>query len=156
VTISLRFAQFWLLLLVVSIFNPLPLRAGTDWVQINPAELQVKDLPEQPGAPAFVLFREEVDDDQMHFHSEYMRIKVLTEAGRKYADVQIPYFRGAFSVSDVHGRTIHADGSIVELQGKPYDKVVMKSKSNQATAEGLYAPGCAGGKHPGVQIHASL
>ena len=89
----------------------------------------MKDLPEQPGAPAFVLYREEIDNDQQHFHSEYVRIKVLTEAGRKYADIQIPYYRQDTNITDVHGRTIHPDGSIVEFQGKPFDKDYVKSKT---------------------------
>ena len=108
---------------------PILLHAGTDWAPLNPAELQMKDLPEQPGAPAFVLFREEIDNDQQGSHSVYMRIKVLSEAGRKYADVQIPYYKEEFNISDVHGRTIHPDGSIVEFQGKPFDKMVVKSKT---------------------------
>ena len=106
-----------------------PRAAPADWQPINPAELQMKDLHEQPGAPAFVLYREEVDNDQQHYHSEYVRIKILTEAGRKYADVQIPYDRQGMNITDVHGRTIHPDGSIVEFQGKPFDKDYVKSKS---------------------------
>lgn len=102
---------------------------AVDWQPINPAELQMKDLPEQPGAPAFVLYHEEIDSDQQHYHSVYMRIKVLTEAGRKYADIQIPYYRQEAKITDVHGRTIHPDGSIVEFQGKPFDKDYVKSKT---------------------------
>lgn len=114
--------------------------AGADWAPINPAELQMKDLPQQPGAPAFVLFREEVDDDQMHYHSVYMRIKVLSEAGRKYADVQIPYLKRDYNITDIHARTIHSDGSIVEFQGKPYDKVVMKSKTARVQQKSFTLP----------------
>ena len=58
-----------------------------------------------------------------------MRIKVLTEAGRKYADIQIPYYREGFNISDIHGRTIHSDGTIVEFKGKPFDKDYVKSKT---------------------------
>lgn len=117
-----------LLAVSLSFFGSLPTFA-VDWQAVNPAELQMRDLPEQPGAPAFVLYREEVDNDQQHFHSEYVRIKVLTEAGRKYADVEIPYYRQDMDIKDVHGRTIHPDGSIVEFQGKPFDKDYVKSKS---------------------------
>ena len=105
------------------------LAPAVDWQPINPAELQMKDLSEQPGAPAFVLYQEEIDNDQQHFRSEYVRIKILTEAGRKYADVQIPYYRQDINITDVHGRTIHPDGSIVEFQGKPFDKDYVKSKT---------------------------
>lgn len=113
---------------------------GVDWAAISPDELQMKDLPEQPGAPAFVLFHEEVDDDGHSFHSLYMRIKVLTEAGRKHADVQIPYYKEGFSISDLHGRTIHSDGSIIEFKGKPFDKDVVKSKTVKIKVKSFSLP----------------
>ncbi len=139
-TTRLGVIRLWLLIFLACLTRPLLLHAGSDWAPVDPAELQMKDLPEQPGAPAFVLFHEEIDDDHMHFHSEYMRIKVLNEAGRKYADVQIPYYRGTFNVSDVHGRTIHSDGSVVEFQGKPFDKMVVKSKSVKVQEKSFTLP----------------
>ena len=128
------------LLLLASIALPSILQAGTDWAPLDPAELAMKDLPEQPGAPAFVLFHQEIDNDQQGSHSVYMRIKVLSEAGRKYADVQIPYYKEEFNISDIHGRTIHPDGSIVEFQGKPFDKVVVKSKNLKVRVKAFTLP----------------
>ena len=129
-----------LLILVAFLAVPLVLRAATDWAPVDPAELQMRDLPEQPGAPAFVLFREEIDNDEQGFQSVYMRIKVLSEAGRKYADVQIPYYKEELNISDIHGRTIHPDGSIVEFQGKPFDKVVVKSKNLKVRVKAFTLP----------------
>ena len=139
-TTPLRAMRLCLFLLALAIAYPLLLHASTDWAPIDPAELQMKDLPEQPGAPAFVLFHEEVDNDQQGSHSVYMRIKVLTEAGRKYADVQIQYYKEEFNISDIHGRTIHPDGSIVEFQGKPFDKVVVKSKNLKVRVKAFTLP----------------
>ena len=138
-TVPLRAIRLSLLLFAISAAHPL-LHAGSDWATLDPAELQMKELPEQPGAPAFVLFHEEIDNDQQGSHSVYMRIKVLSEAGRKYADVQIPYYKEVFTISDVHGRTIHTDGSIVEFQGKPFDKVVVKSKSLKVREKSFTLP----------------
>ncbi len=139
-TTPLRAIRFCLLVLAASFAFPLHLRAGTDWAPVDPAELQMKDLPEQPGAPAFVLFHEEIDNDQQGSHSMYMRIKVLSDAGRKYADVQIPYYKDEINISDIHGRTIHPDGSIVEFQGKPFDKVVVKSKNLKIRVKAFTLP----------------
>lgn len=132
---------YWLAVLVVISF-PQFLRA-TNWAPVDPAELQIKDLPEQPGAPAFVLFREEIDDDLNHDHYIYMRIKVLNEAGRKYGDVQIPYFayqRTEFGITDVQGRTIHSDGTIVDFKGKPLDKTVVKNKGVKERVKAFSLP----------------
>src|SRR6267143_6003253 len=101
---------------------------GDDWPPITPEERGTTSLPEQPGAAAVVLDREEVSDDPHNYRTVYMRIKVLTEPGRRYADVEIPYSRRHFTISDVRGRTVHRDGTIVPSTGKPFDKVLVRRK----------------------------
>src|ERR1700741_3826994 len=102
--------------LLVCIFLTLPARA--DWPPISPEELKMTELSQQKGAPAVVLLREEVADDPKNNHSVFMRIKILTEAGRRYADVEIPYYRRGFRIDSISGRTVHVDGSIVPFDGK--------------------------------------
>ena len=51
---------------------------------------------------------------------------MLTEKGKSLANVEIPY-AGAFRVVDIKARTIHPDGSIVALEGKPEDLLAVKS-----------------------------
>lgn len=101
---------------------------GADWPPIAPEDLKMTDLAEQKGAPAVILLREELADNPKNYYSVYMRIKILTEVGRRHADVEIPYSRATFSVEAVSGRTVHADGSIVPFAGKVFDKVVVKGK----------------------------
>src|SRR5215475_7488578 len=83
----------------------MPVPALADCPAIAPQELTMTDLAEQKGAPAVILLRQEVADDLNNFHSVYMRVKVLTEAGRHYADVEIPYSRRRFTVGGVGGCT---------------------------------------------------
>jgi hypothetical protein len=99
---------------------------ATDWPPITPEEQAIKDVPQLRGAPAVILDRQEVADDRNHYHSTYMRIKVLTEAGREYADVVLPYNRRDYTIEQVSGRTVHADGSVVPFEGKPFDKTIVK------------------------------
>ena len=116
---------------------------ASDWPAIDPAELQMKDLPEQPGASAVVLFREETDDDLKHARYVYERIKVLNEAGRKNADVQIPSFKykgEGFGITDVQARTIHSDGTVVEFKGKPFDKTIVKRKGIKEQVKAFSLP----------------
>jgi transglutaminase-like putative cysteine protease len=109
------------------LFFGLTLRAAVAGLPpLSPEDQSFTSVPQQPGAPAVTLYREETDDDTLHFHSVDMRIKVLTEAGRKYADVELPYNRREFKIAAIGGRTVHADGSVVPFQGKPFDKVVVK------------------------------
>ncbi|HTB98157.1 MAG TPA: DUF3857 domain-containing protein [Terracidiphilus sp.] len=87
--------------------------------------------PKAPGAAAVYLYREETSDDTLHFHSMYVKIKVLTEKGKELATVRIPYERRSFKVTDVQGRTIHADGTVIPLTAKPSDLTDMKTKDYQ-------------------------
>ncbi len=69
---------------------------------------------------------QETADDQLHTQSYYAQIKVLTEKGKELATVEIPY-RGNFQVTDIQARTIHPDGTVLPLEGKPEDLLVAKS-----------------------------
>jgi len=113
-------------LFTFSLFAVLPVSAA-DFPPISPEELKMASLPQQPGAPAVILMREEVDDDMHNVQSVHERIKILTEAGREYANVEIPYSRRSFTVGGISGRTTHNDGSIANLEGKAFDKTVIKS-----------------------------
>jgi hypothetical protein len=97
----------------------------------SPEELKMTDEAKAPGADAIYLYREETTDDEKHYHSYLERIKVLTEKGKEVATIRIPYEKGPFKVTDIRGRTIHADGSIVPLTAKPSDLVDVKTKGAQ-------------------------
>src|SRR6266568_3252669 len=56
-------------------------------------ELSMTTDPKAPDAAAVYLNREEVADDPHHFRTVYARIKVLTEAGKEMATVQVTYQR---------------------------------------------------------------
>ena len=110
-------------------------RAADLFVKPTAEELAMTSLSGYPGAAAVVLFREEITNDDLHVVQRYERIKILTEDGKKYANVQLNYVRtgdSAFefgddkTVGEIVGRTIHADGTIVPFVGKPYKKVMEK------------------------------
>jgi hypothetical protein len=79
-----------------------------------------------PGAAAVYLDIRETADDNLHSQSYYARIKVLTEKGKELATVNIPY-EGNFKVANIQARTIHPDGTVIPLEGKPEDLLVAKS-----------------------------
>jgi hypothetical protein len=94
-------------------------------------ELQMTSDAKAPGAAAVVLYREERTDDQIHYRAIYERIKVLTEKGKEAATIRIPYEKGVFKITDIQGRTIHADGTVVPLTAKPSDLTDVKVKDFQ-------------------------
>jgi hypothetical protein len=103
------------------------LSKAQDFRNATPEELSMKSLDSAPGAPAAIL--DWVRVDELGSMSEYYRIKVFSDEGKKYADVEIPYVasypvRG--QVTNIAARTIHADGSITPFDGKVYDKLLYK------------------------------
>lgn len=115
---------FYVLALLPFLFS---LRSLAEWPPISPDDLKMTDLKEQPGASAVILDREEIDDDMNNVHSVYERIKILTDSGREYANVELPYSRRGFTVAGISGQTVHADGTAIPFTGKPFDKTVVKS-----------------------------
>ena len=97
-------------------------------------ELQMTSDPKAPGAPAVFLNREETTDNGSHYISEYARIKVLTELGKEWATVEVPYVPGYSEPPIIVGRTIHPDGTVVPLTGKASDLLVFKNHNNHVKA----------------------
>jgi hypothetical protein len=94
-------------------------------------ELKMTSEPKAPGAAAIYLYREEKVDDSLHYHSLFVRIKVLTEKGKELATVSVPYVRNSFKITDVRARTIHADGKAIPLDVKPTDLMEAKTSGFQ-------------------------
>src|SRR5580704_4497012 len=110
--------------LILSVAFPVLLHA--QFQEPTKEELAMTEDPKAPGAAAVYLNLEEITDDPLHYHSFYARIKVLQEKGKELATVELPYQRGDFKVTDIHGRTIHADGTVIPLTGKPEDLLISK------------------------------
>jgi hypothetical protein len=117
-----------------------PAFAGDDWLPITQEELKMTGEPKAPGAPALYLYRQ-VDRDDVEFKEyNYARIKILTEEGRKFADVEIPFVKGAGNIKGIEARTIHTDGSIVNFDGKTYEKTIVKAKGLKYLAKTFTMP----------------
>lgn len=112
--------------------------ALADWPPITAEDKGFVSVPGQAGAPAVILAREEVDNDVLHVHSLYVRMKILTEAGRKYADVELPFYSRRADITDISGRTVHSDGTIVPFDGKPFEQIVEKGPQQQGPRDDVY------------------
>jgi transglutaminase-like putative cysteine protease len=107
----------------------LPLHAGLfrpDFQPVAPAELSMTSVPFAPGASAVVLEWTHRQDDTESYEEEYIRTKVFTDEGKKHADVELRYVPGFSSITGIHARTVHPDGSIAEFNGKMYDKLLLR------------------------------
>ncbi|HEY6765338.1 MAG TPA: DUF3857 domain-containing protein [Candidatus Sulfotelmatobacter sp.] len=98
--------------------------------------------PQAPGAPAIILYRQVDRDDNSHTSHEdnYYRIKILTDEGRKNADIEIPFMKGSGNVVGIHARTIRPDGSIHNFDGQVFEKTIVKSKGARFLAKTFTFP----------------
>jgi transglutaminase-like putative cysteine protease len=99
--------------------------------QPSDEELKMTVDPKAPGAAAVYLNIEEIANDPIHYQSVYVRIKVLQEKGKELATVEVPYMQGNFKVTDIKARTIHSDGTVIPLTGKPEDLLTAKIISKE-------------------------
>ena len=109
---------------------------------VSPDEVKMTSEPKAPGAPAIILFRQvDRDDRGLTAHEDvYLRIKILTEEGRKYADIEIPFWKEEGDVVNIHARTVKPDGSVVNFAGRAFDKEIVKTRGERYKAKTFTLP----------------
>jgi hypothetical protein len=118
------------MLIAVPVCHAGPQSPSNEWLPIAPEELKMTSELKAPGAPAIILYREVDRDDSARTPREfnYLRKKVFTQEGRKYADVEIPFFEKQEEIQRIKARTIHPDGTIAVFDGKVYEKEIVKAR----------------------------
>ena len=125
---------------IFALWVPVVAKASDVFMKPTEEELKMTSIPGYPGASAVILYEEQIDKNDLHEELHYERIKILTEEGKKYANVELRFFSsrnyGNYvgdekMVRDIQGRTIHSDGTIIPFSGKPYLKVIDKGQAGQ-------------------------
>ncbi len=137
-----RLGKWVVLGLAVWVFAAPEAKAGVGFQPVSPDELKLTSEPQAPGAPAIILYRQVDRDDngQTSHEDDYLRIKILTEEGRKYANVEIPFLKGSQNIVKVKARTIRPDGSIADFGGQVFEKYLMKGKGVKYLAKTFTLP----------------
>jgi Domain of Unknown Function with PDB structure (DUF3857)/Transglutaminase-like superfamily len=112
-----------------------------DWQPVPKEDLELKDNPANPGSAAMILERRVSTDDENRAQTEWVRIKILTEEGRDYADVEIPYLAKSTTIEDIRGRTVRSDGTVITFSGTVFDKTVLKYKRFRYEMKTFTLPG---------------
>ncbi|HWX41082.1 MAG TPA: DUF3857 domain-containing protein [Blastocatellia bacterium] len=126
----MRISRISLLLPLAFVLRGDLTRAGSGWrpVTAQDRNITAADIGD-PEADAAILFREgDLDDDDAEGTSlkVYVRIKVFTDRGRRYGDVQLPYRAELGRINDVHARTVHPDSKEFPVEGREiYDKLLV-------------------------------
>jgi Domain of Unknown Function with PDB structure (DUF3857)/Transglutaminase-like superfamily len=127
--------------------------AATAFPPITDQERALTAMPDQPAAPAVVLFHNGelrmMDPSRQEVSSQLVvrvRLKILTEAGKERGNVQIAH-SGALRLQDFEGRTVLPDGTVVPV---PRDATFRRTTSR---ARRFYVTSVA---FPSVQVGAIL
>ena len=106
---------------------------AVDWRPVTPEELALKQSKSDANADAECLFRDvRIENNPsgsvQNQTTSYVRFKIFNDRGReKHGDIQIEYDAGRTHISDVVGRTIHPDGTIIEVKKDSiFDKISVK------------------------------
>jgi hypothetical protein len=110
-----------------------------DWQPITQHDLEMKQVPGNPGADAIQLYYADFINDQDQTEFFYARIKVLNEKGKSHADVEL-IVPPEGSISALKARTIQPDGRITEFTGKPFQKTVIKTRGVKVLAKAFTMP----------------
>jgi len=121
-------------------------QASEDWLPVPPDDLALKDNPSQPGAHAMILYRQShidarraaIDGDS---DEEYIRIKVFTEEGVKQeTNVEVVFSKQSSDIKDVRARTIRPDGSVMNFDGKVFEKTAEKHNETKVLVKAFTLP----------------
>lgn len=115
-------------------------QAPSGYPPISAQDLTLKDSPISPGEPAIILIYEVANDNNNSSEIIFKRIKILREEGKKYADIEIPYFEKETQVEDIHASVTSPDGKTETFAGAIYDKEIVKMKKFRWSAKTLTLP----------------
>lgn len=135
------------LALVALPFAAVPSWAGDDWAPVDPAQLKMTESQVEPGADAEAIFWDVRVEDQVTTSqlrtilSHYLRVKIFTDHGKEtQSQIDIPYY-GNTRISDIAGRTIKPDGTIVMLKPDAvFDRTIVKLGGVKVKAKSFAMP----------------
>jgi len=113
---------------------------------VTPEDLAMTDLPELPGAPAVCLYYERIDNRLKSEQSVFKRIKILTPAGRDYANLEIPYYAFLDDVTDIKVKVYSPDGSSREVKPEILEKIASKLGESEYRIKTLAVPDISPGQ----------
>ncbi|MEK6405954.1 MAG: DUF3857 domain-containing protein, partial [Acidobacteriota bacterium] len=137
--------------LVCFLLAAVPALAGDDWRPIDPAHLALKAPVVEQDADAEAIFW----DVQVDFSAgktvfaNYVRIKIFTERGKELRSKIELRYSSKNKIEEIAGRTIKADGTIVELKKEAiFDSTLVKLRRVKINAKTFAMPAV----EPGVII----
>ncbi|HSA96359.1 MAG TPA: DUF3857 and transglutaminase domain-containing protein, partial [Acidobacteriota bacterium] len=118
----------------------LPALGQKDWPPISAEEMALKDCPQQPGAPAVFLYREQLTNHNDFSASVHYRLKILTPAGKERANIEIPFNKGSYKIQGLKARVVQPDGRIVDFKGEVFEKTAVRAGRAKTVVKAFALP----------------
>ena len=136
----MRYSTFRAVFALCILLAPGARAAAQEWPPVTEEEKAITDCPQQPGAPAVLLYREETTSHRTWTVTCFYRLKVLTPAGRDRANIEIPVYKGWYKVSDLKARVVRPDGTAVPFTGQVFEKTVLRTGGFKVTVMTIALP----------------
>ncbi len=130
-------------MIILFLLAAVPALAADDWKPIESGQLALKVPVVEKDADAEAIFWEvrvnDAGEDLISSH--YIRIKVFTDRGKESQSKIDLTYAGRSRIVDIAGRTIKADGSIVELKKDAiFDRTIVKAGEFKVKAKSFAMP----------------
>lgn len=132
---------FFYAIILISAANGLRADEG-EWRPIPSDDRALKDNPEYPGSSAMILYKRDYWDHVDKVRELHYQIKIFNQAGKSYADIEIPYNSKTQELKDedISARTIYPDGTIAEFHGAIFDKTLIRTRKENLSAKTFSLP----------------
>ena len=124
----------------------LPVQAQKNWPPISSSEMALKVCEQQPGASAIYLYRERIRDIEHAETRILKRLKILTDAGRDRANIEIIYPKGVLKVNDLEARVVPPEGEPRPFTGEVFEKTAIRVRGIRVSVKSFalpdVGPGC--------------
>ena len=129
--------------------NSFARRSGTkfEWDEVTDKDWAVCEDSAKGIYDAVVVFEKITQNDEnllnaKCYRTEYYRIRILSEKGREWGDVDLPLKTEGLDIKFIKGRSIQRDGTVVELQSDNiFTKDVVKAEGAKFTQVMFSMPG---------------
>ena len=137
-------ARFSFVVLIALVLLPTMAVVVDDWLPISPEDMKLTS-GQAGGANAVILYHEHTSNDNTDSRFEYYRLKILTEKGKSWADVNIYYSGPEDTVEEIKARTVAPDGTVTPFSGQVFEREVVKGRNLRVRAKSFTLPNVAVG-----------
>lgn len=138
-------------LLLAALFLPSTLQAKKqkpfEWDAVSDSDWEIIKDTAKNYTDAVMIFERIIENDKQYeddkcYRTIYRRIRILSDDGRDWADVEVPFLDKKQKILDIQGRTVLRDGTVSLLAKEHiFEKQTIKTKKQKRKQTTFSVPG---------------